>query len=110
MTGPREEFDWTEAAVARLRGLWAEGHPSAEIGRRMGITKNAVVAKAHRLGLSGRDSPIKRALGADGGPVVLTAFQVAVRHRLAEGGHAPLPPFHPIAAAVLREAKWRSWA
>ena len=52
--------DWTDAMIARLRALWADGHSTAEIGRRMGISKNAVVGKTHRLQLAGRQSPVKR--------------------------------------------------
>ena len=52
-------MEWTEAEIDRLRGLWTEGHSTAEIGRRMGITKNAVVGKAHRLSLAARPSPIR---------------------------------------------------
>ena len=52
--------DWTDDIIARLRALWNDGHSTAEIGRRMGITKNAVVGKAHRLDLPGRESPIRR--------------------------------------------------
>ena len=36
-------MDWTAEAIDQLRSLWAEGHSTAEIGRRMGISKNAVV-------------------------------------------------------------------
>lgn len=53
-------MDWTAEAIDRLRALWAEGHSTAEIGRRMGISKNAVVGKAHRLNLPARPSPIRR--------------------------------------------------
>ena len=53
------DYDWTDATIATLRRLWSEGHSTAEIGRRMGISKNAVVGKAHRLDLPGRQSPIK---------------------------------------------------
>lgn len=53
-------MEWNEETIARLRELWAEGHSTAEIGRRMGISKNAVVGKAHRLILDGRPSPIRR--------------------------------------------------
>ncbi|UPY37039.1 GcrA family cell cycle regulator [Sediminicoccus sp. KRV36] len=53
-------MDWTNEAIDRLRALWAEGHSTAEIGRRMGISKNAVVGKAHRLDLPARPSPIRR--------------------------------------------------
>jgi GcrA cell cycle regulator len=53
-------MDWTAEAIERLKALWAEGHSTAEIGRRMGISKNAVVGKAHRLSLPARPSPIRR--------------------------------------------------
>jgi GcrA cell cycle regulator len=54
------DFEWTDVAVVRLRSLWAEGHSTAEIGRRLGVSKNAVVGKAHRLDLPDRPSPIRR--------------------------------------------------
>jgi GcrA cell cycle regulator len=57
-------MDWTEDAIATLRRLWSEGVSTAEIGRRMGISKNAVVGKAHRLNLAPRPSPIRRMPGA----------------------------------------------
>lgn len=53
-------MEWTEETIDRLRALWAEGHSTAEIGRRMGVSKNAVVGKAHRLSLTARPSPIRR--------------------------------------------------
>ena len=53
-------MDWTDEDIQRLRMLWAEGHSTAEIGRRMGVSKNAIVGKAHRLDLPGRPSPIRR--------------------------------------------------
>lgn len=51
-------MDWTEEKIAELTRLWGEGHSTAEIGRRMGCTKNVIVGKAHRLGLPARQSPI----------------------------------------------------
>ena len=50
---------WTDDTIRALRKLWSEGHPTAEIGRRLGISKNAVVGKAHRLDLPRRLSPIR---------------------------------------------------
>jgi GcrA cell cycle regulator len=48
---------WTEERVALLRKLWAEGLTAAAIASRLGgTTKNAVIGKADRLGLSGRQS------------------------------------------------------
>ena len=57
-------MDWTDQVIARLRALWDEGHSTAEIGERLGCSKNAVIGKAHRLELPPRQSPIIRAAGA----------------------------------------------
>lgn len=53
-------MEWTADVILRLRGFWEEGHSTAEIGRRLGVSKNAVVGKAHRLDLPARPSPIRR--------------------------------------------------
>jgi GcrA cell cycle regulator len=53
-------MEWSEETIVHLRELWAEGHSTAEIGRRLGVSKNAVVGKAHRLDLTARPSPIRR--------------------------------------------------
>jgi GcrA cell cycle regulator len=53
-------MEWNDTIIAELRGLWSAGLSTAEIGRRLGISKNAVVGKAHRLDLSPRPSPIRR--------------------------------------------------
>ena len=53
-------MDWDDARIEQLRAYWAEGLSTAEIGRRMNISKNSVVGKAHRLNLTARPSPIRR--------------------------------------------------
>lgn len=57
---PPPSTDWTFETIQTLRTLWAKGHSTAEIGRRMGLSKNAIVGKAHRLNLPSRPSPITR--------------------------------------------------
>ena len=53
--------DWPEAKILELRALWPHAEiGTAEIGRRLHVTKNAVVGKAHRLCLPSRPSPIIR--------------------------------------------------
>lgn len=52
--------EWIPQRVSALIALWDEGLPASEIGRRLGVTKNAVVGKVHRLGLPKRASPIHR--------------------------------------------------
>jgi GcrA cell cycle regulator len=54
------KMEWSDEVISHLRALWAEGHSTAEIGRRLGVTKNAIVGKAHRLDLPARPSPIRR--------------------------------------------------
>ncbi len=51
---------WDENNVSKLRDLWDQGLPTAQIGKLLGFTKNAVVGKAHRIGLERRPSPIRR--------------------------------------------------
>ena len=51
---------WDDNNVAKLRELWDQGLPTAQIGKLLGFTKNAVVGKAHRIGLERRPSPIRR--------------------------------------------------
>lgn len=50
---------WTEARLALLRQLWAEGLSTLLIAERLRLSKNAVVGKAHRIGLQPRPSPIQ---------------------------------------------------
>tara|TARA_B110000438_G_C15750782_1_gene622861 strand:+ start:763 stop:1239 length:477 start_codon:yes stop_codon:yes gene_type:complete len=51
---------WNDENVGKLRELWDQGLPTAQIGKLLGFTKNAVVGKAHRIGLERRPSPIRR--------------------------------------------------
>lgn len=49
---------WSDAAVETLITLWRAGDLSAaDIARRLGVTRNAVLGKIHRLGLSEPRSP-----------------------------------------------------
>ena len=54
------KMSWNNDNVSRLRDLWDQGLPTAQIGKLLGFTKNAVVGKAHRIGLERRPSPIRR--------------------------------------------------
>lgn len=51
-------MSWTEDRVDVLKKLWAEGHSASQIAKQLGgVTRNAVIGKVHRLGLSGRATP-----------------------------------------------------
>ena len=51
-------MSWTEERVETLKKLWTEGHSASQIANQLGgVTRNAVIGKVHRLGLSGRATP-----------------------------------------------------
>ncbi|MBH0238536.1 GcrA family cell cycle regulator [Methylobrevis albus] len=52
------DLSWTDDRVERLKTLWMEGHSASQIAAELGgVTRNAVIGKVHRLGLSGRAKP-----------------------------------------------------
>jgi GcrA cell cycle regulator len=57
---------WTDERIALLTKYWQEGRSASQIAEALGegLTRNAVIGKAHRLGLASRPSPLK---GGDGG-------------------------------------------
>jgi GcrA cell cycle regulator len=51
---------WTEERIERLKTMWHEGATASEIADKLGgVSRNAVIGKAHRLGLEARPSPVK---------------------------------------------------
>ena len=48
-------MSWTDERVETLKKLWSEGLSASQIAAELGgVTRNAVIGKVHRLGLSGR--------------------------------------------------------
>lgn len=57
-------MSWTDERVAELSKLWAEGLSASQIANQLGgVTRNAVIGKVHRLGLSGRVKPASKSSG-----------------------------------------------
>ena len=55
-------MSWTEERTATLKRLWEGGATATEIAKELGdVSRNAVIGKAHRLGLKSRPSPVKAA-------------------------------------------------
>lgn len=52
-------MSWTDERVGTLKKLWLEGQSASQIAKQLGggVTRNAVIGKVHRLGLSGRAAP-----------------------------------------------------
>jgi GcrA cell cycle regulator len=61
MTLADNKISWTDDRINLLKRMWKEGKSAADIAKSLGkgVTRNAVIGKAHRMGLSGRPSPIK---------------------------------------------------
>ncbi len=78
MVGPSgsEHMTWTDERISDLVRLWDAGHSASHIGKVLGVTKNAVIGKAHRLKLPARPSPIRR---TPGGPRLPKPAPVAKR-------------------------------
>ncbi|MCB1360366.1 MAG: GcrA cell cycle regulator, partial [Rhodobacteraceae bacterium] len=50
-------MSWTDERVEMLKKMWAEGKSASQIAKELGsVTRNAVIGKVHRLGLSSRTS------------------------------------------------------
>ena len=53
-------MSWTEERIERLKSMWTEGATASQIAEELGgVSRNAVIGKAHRLGLESRPSPVK---------------------------------------------------
>lgn len=104
MTAAGERQDaWPAERIERFRQLWPQFELSAaEIGRQLGVSKNAVVGKAHRLGLEPRPSPIHAGAGAYG-------RAAAERRRAAArqfaGSGATLPALASLSAAAVEKSQ-----
>lgn len=74
---------WTDEKVKMLVQLWESGQSITQIGKALGMTRNAVVGKAHRIGLAKRASPIVRS----DKPAQAKPAHAAPSH--GNAGHAP---------------------
>jgi len=53
-------MSWTEERIERLKKMWQDGSTASQIADELGgVSRNAVIGKAHRLGLEARPSPVK---------------------------------------------------
>src|SRR3954463_13065323 len=94
---------WTDERVERLKKLWADGLSASQIaGELGGVTRNAVIGKVHRLGLSGRRQPTP----------TTKRHPPAHPPRIPRPPHkqsGPPPPPPPPPAAPARPSRWATW-
>jgi GcrA cell cycle regulator len=81
---------WTDERVETLKALWLDGLSASQIAKQLGgVTRNAVIGKVHRLGLSGRATPSQPSPVAFKPPRTRPAAPSPVIHR------RPAPPPAP---------------
>ena len=51
---------WTDDKIKKLKKMWLLGKTTAEIAKSLGMSKNSIIGKVHRLNLTARPSPIKK--------------------------------------------------
>jgi GcrA cell cycle regulator len=86
-------MSWTEERIETLRRLWAEGLSASQIASALGgVSRNAVIGKIHRLGLSGRVKTQKarpaRSAGSAGGGAAVAARPASAPPRVMAVGAA----------------------
>lgn len=85
---------WTDERVELLKKLWQDGLSASQIAKQLGgVTRNAVIGKVHRLGLSGRATPSKpqRTVFKAPRPARPVTAQPSAPRRIAESAPAPAP-------------------
>lgn len=90
-------MSWTDERIETLRKMWDSGLTATQIAEELGgVSRNAVIGKAHRLGLASRPSPVK-ANAAEPKPAPLPAAPPAPKP-------APAAPAPRAAAPVAAPA------
>ncbi len=92
-------MSWTDERVETLKRMWAEGQSASQIAKELGgVTRNAVIGKVHRLGLSNRVSGGKDE-GEDEVPAATVAAKpvpvAEIRPEPAQRAEAPAAPPRP---------------
>jgi len=103
---------WTDERVETLKKLWADGLSASQIAKHLGgVTRNAVIGKVHRLGLSGRAAPSRPARRPAARPAAPRQAKPALAKAASEAkpaaasAPAPVREAQPAALTAPAEAK-----
>ena len=104
-------MSWTDERIATLAKMWESGATASQIADELGgVSRNAVIGKAHRLGLKARPSPVKAAEQAKKATITTTATAKKPAAKpepreisAAKPAKAPAPPVGRVEAAPVSE-------
>ncbi len=104
-------MSWTDERVETLKRMWAEGQSASQIAKELGgVTRNAVIGKVHRLGLSNRNGNSAGNVRTDVEPEAMPAAEAAaaapttVELRVAEADTAASATAEPAADTAAETA------
>ncbi len=112
-------MSWTDERIDRLKTMWEKGMTASQIADDLGgVSRNAVIGKAHRLGLQSRPSPVKPNEPANSAAPKSAPGRTASPPPPAPSAHAPalapapsrsiMPPYVPQAPSGPTGAQLRS--
>jgi GcrA cell cycle regulator len=97
-------MSWTDERVETLKRMWGEGQSASQIAKELGgVTRNAVIGKVHRLGLSNRAGSKEEEEEATAAPAPVAAARPEPTPRpepAAPRAEPPRPAAAPVAASV----------
>ena len=102
-------MSWTDERIATLKKMWEGGSTASQIADELGgVSRNAVIGKAHRLGLKSRPSPVKanekkKAAPAKPKPAPKPAAKKAAPKPAAPKPAAPAAPAQPTTPPASRQ-------
>jgi len=92
-------MSWTDERVELLKSMWGEGKSASQIAKALGgVTRNAVIGKVHRLGLSNRTAAPKTGEEKEAAPAPAAAAPAAPPP--SRPAPAPEPAPRPASAAA----------
>lgn len=98
-------MSWTEERIGTLTKMWEGGSTASQIAEQLGgVSRNAVIGKAHRLGLKARPSPVK-AKDTKKAPAKKKAAAPAARPAARKPAAPPRQSPQPAAAASAKPAQ-----
>ncbi|MEO8532020.1 MAG: GcrA family cell cycle regulator, partial [Deltaproteobacteria bacterium] len=106
-------MSWSDERIELLKKMWNEGQSASAIAKELGgVTRNAVIGKVHRLGLSNRVAPgqapaapvapvkaVKEKAPAVEAPIAVEPAVEAPRAVIVQERQLPIPPRRPIIIA-----------